>query len=92
MLRTPAVSLSFRLRLRLLKKTMRYNCRQLSPSQVVLESLYPGSPFERQILGLEVADLVISELVCGGSRKKETEEACVEPLEMVRWYQDRLFW
>lgn len=31
--------------------------------QEVLQSLYPGCPFEREVLGLEIAQLVLSELV-----------------------------
>lgn len=34
-----------------------------STEQEVLKSLYPGCPFEREVLGLELVQLVLSELL-----------------------------
>lgn len=44
-------------------------------SQVVLESLYPGCPFEREVLGLEILQLVLSELLPSeGKGRRQAEE------------------
>lgn len=44
--------------------------------EVVLESLYPGCPYEREVLGLEILQLVLAELLDSEGRgKRHAEES-----------------
>lgn len=44
--------------------------------KVVLESLYPGCPYEREVLGLEILQLVLAELLDSEGRgKRHAEES-----------------
>lgn len=52
--------------------------------QVTLETLYPGCPFERQVLGLEITQLLMIELApAGEGNVKLGEGKHVRPLAKV---------
>lgn len=55
----------------------------------VLRSLYPGCPFEREVLGLELVQLVLSELVpvdgTNGADQRESPLAKVRVCVCLPW-------
>lgn len=59
----------------------------LSAEQELLQSLYPGCPFEREVLGLEMIQLMLSELLPpeesdGVNQRKHTlAKVCTEQPE-----------